>query len=440
MIKLKTGAAGIVALGLVAAPTAFIMSSCASESQQIAATVNGSEITEETITNYVQSFRQTNGLESDEDWAQWMVDNGRDAAAVRNDAIDYFVQLELIDQAAKEKGIEVTSEEVDNQLNEIKSYYGFTDEEFNEQLETLGYTPDTYREYLEQQLVQEKLMEKVNEEKGTEVPDEEVLTTANSYSTILNGAKEIETIVVEDEAAANDLKSRIDAGEDFSTLAQENSVTSDYNGWDVMLGIDQTIYSALENAGKGDVTEVLASDDGSRFFIVKVNNVLEVDEENGFTSIDDIPADLRTQFEENVKASIENTNFDTYLQNLKDSADIVINDMPEGLPYDVSTEGVEPTSSSTSEEGEVVTLDENGNVVEDENVDVDADGTDVDVDVVDEEGAGTAEEAVSDDTAADETADNDAAAADETAAVDSDTDTADTAAVDGDAATADSQE
>lgn len=351
-----------MAIALMGAPVAMMATGCAA-TNQVAATVNGENIDEETISSYVANFRKTNGLEDDQAWAQWMVDNGRDAESVRSDAIDYFVQIALIDQDAKSKGIEVTDQDVDNSFNEIKDYYGFSDEEFNEQLSQLGYTTESYRDYLKQSLIQEKLMEQVSSDVA--VSQDEVLTTANSYTSVLDGAKNITSIVVEDENLANDLKSRADAGEDFATLASENSTTTDYDGWDVLMGIDQTVYEALTDKQAGDITAVTPSDDGTRFFVIKVNEVLDVDQENGFASADQIPEDLYAEFENNVKQSTSATEFDTYVQGLKDAAEITINPMPANLPYDVSTEGIEPSADSANQmTSETVELDENGNPVE----------------------------------------------------------------------------
>lgn len=380
-MKFSTGA-GIAAMGLLIAPTAFFATGC-DAADPVAAVVNGENIEESTITDYVQKFRETNGLEDDAAWAQWMVDNGRDAASVREDAIDYFVQMMVMEQDAHAKGIEISDEEVDEQLAEIKEYYGYDDEQFNEQLEAIGYTPETYRDYVRQSLLSEKLMEAVNTD--TEVSDEDILAQANSYTSILNGAKEIQSIVVTDEAAANDLKARLDKGEDFATLASENSTTTDYDGWNVLLPLDQTVTSALEPMSKGDVSAVIASDDGTSFYIVKVNDVLAVDEEAGFASLDQVPEALREEFKTTVESSTASTNFDTYIQELIDGAEKTINPMPEGLPYNVSTEGVEPTTADSTDTSadQTITLDENGQVIEGEDTttEVSVEGGDADVTV-----------------------------------------------------------
>lgn len=367
MSRLSAGTAGIIALGIAAAPIAMFATGCSTSA--IAATVNGENIDEQQITEYVQNFRKANGLEDDQAWAQWMVDNGRDAESVRTDAIDYFIRLAVIDQDAKEKGISVSDEEVDSQLAEIKAYYDYDDEQFNEQLEAIGYTPESYRDYVRQSLLQEKLMETVSDD--TAIDEDEVLSQANAYTTILDGAKDIQVIAVDSKQKADEAKSKLDTGEDFAAVQSEVGSTTDMDGWDVMIGLDSTVAAELENTEKGAVTGVIEGDDGTSFYIVKVNDVLSVGEE-GFASVNEIPETLRAEFEATVEQSVASTNFETYIQGLVDGAEKTVNPMPSGLPYDVSTDGVEPTSSSV----DGMTIDSDTTVTEEDGTVVD-DSTDV---------------------------------------------------------------
>lgn len=363
MSRLSAGTAGIIALGIAAAPIAMFATGCSTSA--IAATVNGENIDEQKITDYVQNFRKANGLEDDQAWAQWMVDNGRDAESVRTDAIDYFIRLAVIDQDAKGKGISVSDEEVDSQLAEIKAYYDYDDEQFNEQLEAIGYTPEPYRDYVRQSLLQEKLMETVSEDAA--IDEDEVLSQANAYTTILDGAKDIQVIAVDSKEKADEAKSKLDAGEDFAAVQSEVGSTTDMDGWDVMIGLDSTVAAELENTEKGAVTGVIEGDDGTSFYIVKVNDVLSVGEE-GFANVNEIPETLRAEFEATVEQSVASTNFETYIQGLVDGAEKNVNPMPSGLPYDVSTDGVEPTSSSVDGmtiDSDTTVTEEDGTVVDD---------------------------------------------------------------------------
>ena len=82
----------------------------------VAATVNGSEIEEDTITKYIQDFRTSSDLTSDQDWANWMNENSLDPSTVRSQVIDYYTEVELKKQACDEKGISVDQSEVDEHI------------------------------------------------------------------------------------------------------------------------------------------------------------------------------------------------------------------------------------------------------------------------------------------------------------------------------------
>ena len=56
-------------------------------SEGVAATVNGTEIGEKAVTSYIANFRSMSNLESDADWAQWLVDNNYNAAARKSSTI-----------------------------------------------------------------------------------------------------------------------------------------------------------------------------------------------------------------------------------------------------------------------------------------------------------------------------------------------------------------
>ena len=52
------------------------------------------------MTSYIANFRSMSNLESDADWAQWLVDNNYTVADIREEVISYYASQELIRQAA----------------------------------------------------------------------------------------------------------------------------------------------------------------------------------------------------------------------------------------------------------------------------------------------------------------------------------------------------
>ena len=187
-MRMSTGV-GLAAIGIMAISLPAIMVGCGAAGA-VAATVNGENIEESSITTYIENFRNVNSLNDDTAWAQWLVDNGRTAEELRQDAIDYYVRIAVIAQDAKSKGIEVTKDDIDAQIDEIKSYYGYDDAQFKEQIEAIGYTEESYREYIKQQLTQERLMA-ATEEQAT-ASDEEILSMASfAHSSVSTQMREI---------------------------------------------------------------------------------------------------------------------------------------------------------------------------------------------------------------------------------------------------------
>lgn len=158
-------------------------------SEGVAATVNGTEIGEKAVTSYIANFRSMSNLESDADWAQWLVDNNYTAADIREEVINYYASQELIRQAAEENDIKVESSEIDSQVQQMRSYYD-SDEDWENALKQIGTTESQYRSLLEISMLQQALQEKVAQPEDP--TDEELLQYAQMYATYYNGSKEIE--------------------------------------------------------------------------------------------------------------------------------------------------------------------------------------------------------------------------------------------------------
>lgn len=153
----------------------------------VAATVNGAEIQEDTITKYIQDFRTSSDLTSDDDWGNWMKENSFDPATVRDQVIDYYVENELKKQACDEKGITVEQSQVDDEINNMKANYD-SDDAWKQALSSAGLTEDQYRESVEAGLLDKALEDAVAGDAAT-ADDSKVLDMLNTYYTMFNGAK-----------------------------------------------------------------------------------------------------------------------------------------------------------------------------------------------------------------------------------------------------------
>ena len=338
---------GAVAVGVLAVPMALGITGCSGGAT--AATVNGEALPEQTVTDYIAQFRQSNSLTDDTAWAQWMVDNSYDASSIRDTAIDYYVRQMVIQQDAKSKGVEVTDQEVDDQVAEIRSYYQLDDEGWKDQLESVGYTEDTYRDYVKNSILSEKLEDAVITD--VEVTDDEVLEMANMYASYIDGGADIDVIAMptDNPDAANNVANQIKDGTlSFDDAKAQNSTTDDYDGIASMTGVETAVSEAVANMAAGDISDVITGTDN--LYIVRCNEIVDVpDGEDGWTSIDQLPQGVYDTFYDNVYSSNSYTKFDEYVQTLIDGADVQRNELPEGMPYDVSTDGLTPSSETTGD-------------------------------------------------------------------------------------------
>ncbi len=154
-------------LGVAACACTVLLLPCAALTgcgEKIAAEVNGTQIEEETITNYIENTMATDGYDEDEEgWETYLIDREYDEDAdeeesdeedtdsedaetdedadedesettedlhqaaldYRTYVIDQFIETELIQQDVKDKDVAVSDEEVDEYAEEIESYYEY---------------------------------------------------------------------------------------------------------------------------------------------------------------------------------------------------------------------------------------------------------------------------------------------------------------------------
>lgn len=326
----------------------------------VAATVNGVNITEDTITKQIMSTRSALGYDSDEDWAQYLVDNDMTPESYRESVIDSYARQYLLSQAISDYDITVSDEEVDEAWNEAAANYD-SEDAFISQLSVMGYTEDTYKDSLRSSLQQEKLREKVA---GVDDPtDDEIIAYANEHLDEYNDARRSSHILFKVDSDADDatkeevrtkaqsVLDKINAGEiSFEDAAKEYSEDSSASnggdvGWDKLTTFVSDYQNALSALDVDQVSGIVESTYG--FHIIKCTGHFYVD--GSVTSIDQIPEDLRNQFSDTLKTEEEGTAYTEWLDGYVDDADIQINEMPADVPYNVSLEGVTPTSET--EEG-----------------------------------------------------------------------------------------
>lgn len=350
---------------------AFGLAGCSSGGAT-AATVNGEALPEETVTEYIDQFRTSNDLDDDTAWAQWMVDNSYDASSIRDTAIDYYVRQMVIAQDAKNHGVSVSDDEVDQQVNEIRENYQLDDQGWIDQLESVGYTEESYRDYVKNSLLSDKLEDVVITD--VDVTDDEVLEMANMYASYIDGTADVSVIAmpVDDPDAANNVSSQIKDGSlSFDDAKAQNSTTDDFDGVANMNGLETAVTDQIANMSPGDISDPIAGIE--HIYIIRVDDIIDAPEgEDNWTSVDQLPQGVYNTFHDQVYSSNSYSAFDSYVQNLINNADIQKNDMPADAPYNVSTEGLTPSEEAT---GAVSTSDSTNDTADDGSSDGSTDDT-----------------------------------------------------------------
>ena len=350
-----SAAKGVCSIGLAVA-CATGLAGCSPEdsaggSGAIAATVNGVEILEDDVTDMIETMRAAMGLDTDDEWGEYLVTYGYTPESVREQSIESFIQQELIRQAAEENDISIETTVIDGYVDQVKANYD-TDEAWQAALESIDTTEEEYRESIETSLLSQELESVVVPD--AEPTEEELMEYAEMFSSSYDGAKRSSHILfdADDAETAQSVLDQINAGEiDFATAAQEYSQDSSADdggdvGWDSETTFVDEYQAALDELSAGQVSGLVTSAYG--IHIIMCTEEYSAPEE--LTSTDQLPESIREELVAYVEELNAETAFDEWLAAYEEEADIVINDMPEGLPYDIDL-----TPYQTEEEEETET-------------------------------------------------------------------------------------
>ena len=206
------------------------------------------------------------------------------------DVLEQLILSKLISQAAREQGLTVTEQQLDEAYADSISVRG-GQAEFDKWLEENIYTNVEFLTYLEEQLLATKIQELVLNDVGT-------------YAEQVNARH----IVVATREQAEDLRSKIVAGADFATLASIHSLdrSTSLNGGDLgwfprgllTMPVVETAAFALDPGELGDIVET------------KI----------GFHIIRTIDRDLQRELTPNAAVVVRRAVLDSWLADLRSQA------------------------------------------------------------------------------------------------------------------------
>lgn len=311
----------------------------------VAATVNGVNIKEDTVTEQIMSVRQSS-YESDEDWATYLSGQGLTPESYRENVIDSVARQYLLTQAEKEYGITVSQEDLDQAWKDAVEGNGGDEQAFLDMISQLGFTKETYLENSKSTIAQQKLREKVAD---VEKPsDDEIVTYLNENLATYNDARRSSHILfkvdedateeerAEVEAKAQEVLDKLNAGEiEFADAAKEYSEDSSADdggdvGWDKLNTFVTEYQDALSALSAGQMSGLVESTYG--YHIILCTEQFNV---QSVTSVDEVPEAIRDAVSETVQTTEESEKYSAWLDEYVEKADIKINEMPEDVPYNV---------------------------------------------------------------------------------------------------------
>lgn len=261
------------------------------------------------------------------------------------------VLQELVLRTVLEGQYDVSEEEVDAQINELKDQYG---DQFEMVLQQSGFSDeDEFREVLRLNILQEKALTE-----DIEVTDEEIQQAYEREKTEIEASH----ILVEDEETAQNLREEIEEGADFATIAEANSVdpgSAEAGGELGFFGTGAMVpefEEAAYNLEVGEISEPIQTTNG--WHIIKVTDKREVED---IAPLEEMEDELRRQI---ATEKIDQTAAQEKLQQLMDDANIDVkieeyqglfdNQVPaatEEPAAEESTEEQPATEEESSEEG-----------------------------------------------------------------------------------------
>ncbi|MCM3782182.1 peptidylprolyl isomerase [Neobacillus mesonae] len=260
--------------------------------------------------------------------------------------LNNMITMELIDQKAAEANVSVTEEEVNNEIESLKTQYGGEDA-FNMVLAQSGMTIDDLKENTEVQVQIRKILEP-----QTTVTDEEISSYYEENKASYATPEQVRAshILVETKEEADAIKKELDEGADFAALATEKSIDtgSAANGGDLGFFGEGEMVEPFEKAVFAmqidDISEPVQSDYGYHLIMKTdykeaTNPTLEdKKEEIRKTLVDQQVGELSTNWMTELRSNATITNTLEPAEESSDAADSTD-----------STDSTENTESSTNE-------------------------------------------------------------------------------------------
>ncbi len=395
--KTATLATKIIAIVLAASlgvAGAAGLAGCSADNGDVAATMQDLVIYEDDVTAYIESIREDSGYTDDTTWALILSLMGYTPETYREAVIQDFCYSTALYYACEQQGLSVTDEEIDEAIQTVMDAYGYDEDSFETILENSGYTMETYREAIEASLLEDLLYDLVCADVA--VDDEYFEENGMTYvSYYYSDIKRSSHILFEDEETAEAVLAQLQAGEiTFEEAVAEYSIDTASAedggdvGWSGVHTFVDEYQAALDELSTGEMSGVVESEYGYHIILCTDEFVYSSDE----TTVDGVPEEVYDAVCDNyLLSSLKQSTYLEYIEGIFEELGLTINDMPEGLSYDVDIEALLYSDDEAEDSTDDTTEDSTDDTTEDSTEDATDDTTEESTD-------DTTEDSTSEDT------------------------------------------
>jgi peptidyl-prolyl cis-trans isomerase C/foldase protein PrsA len=325
----------VLSMPLMAQDMEDVNETVTEETPEVAAYVNGEEIS-------MQELEQFAGvrnilmqlLQSNQEFGSIILQTEAGQNVIeefRKLKLEQLITNELLVQEAKNRGIEVSDQEMNNifdqQVNALKQQNNLNDEQLDQAIQQQGFeSMQQYKDMFFENNMNGFLVNKLREEVVNEVSvsDEEAKEyyDNNTQQFETSEQKKVSHILFDEKEKAEEVLTEINNGADFAEMAREHSTgPTAENGGDLGFitaneqGLDRTFRDAAMKLSVGEVTsEPVETQFG--FHLIKVTDSREA----GVREFEEVKSQIKSQ----LRSKKQNQAFQDFVEGLREDAEIDI--------------------------------------------------------------------------------------------------------------------
>jgi peptidyl-prolyl cis-trans isomerase SurA len=186
-----------------------------------------------------------------------------------------MVDRSLTQQEAQKYQISVSDTEIDNALENVKNARSLSQKEFLNALTNQGVTLKEYRESIEKQILQSKLINHAVKSKVI-ITESEIKNYYDTNAQKYSGKKKyrLRNILMNNEDRIKEIKKKLDAKIDFPALAKQYSLSPNASdGGDLGLfdisNFSENIKEIISGLNTGEYSNVISTSQGFQIFYVE---------------------------------------------------------------------------------------------------------------------------------------------------------------------------